>query len=614
MEHGTLVDRYCAEPHATELTAAACDAASGARVTADAWGLVAITRPGDEFPTFVFQHQDAVRGAVAVSSGGGLVAVGDDSGLVAVYKTSDGSCVFQDAKADGASRAMRAVCFNRQGTMVAALSIDGVIRMWDIQRWERIGNWPGFDARTLAYDDRTQRMVAIDPLGQPKVLDLTRQQVVDLELVPGGCTEAHLTSDGRHLVCLAPNGLHLLALPSGRLVQSFTARQSSGMLTAVLDPSGTRVGAVTQRSVHVFSLPDLKPLDSHRHGAEDPVAVALWDSRGVAVGGRDGSLSRSGARASLEQVVCVTGNGDHRVAVHGDRIAVWHKTRRRNPFKGLHRAVEVRIDRDGRLLVTVPDDPSQGIQVFEATTGRHLFDAGPETAGTSKVEVGGPIVACMLNRGGVRWYDLKNNRVLDLPWAQHFSLSGSGTWLGVITPEGHVRIFDPSTGADDMPSPEPLDPRVPVRLLSFVNRRPDLLVLDEQGVLGVYDLTRAKSEGVPSRGREVLEFSLPVDRLWGITGGRYAALRHQDAATGTASVLYVDLQSGDVAHEVTGLLPYVWVDPEDGTLVQPARGNAIQEFDRSGRDSRVLRSLPEARWICFDERGVLDRSGDADGE
>jgi hypothetical protein len=165
-----------------------------------------------------------------------------------------------------------------------------------------------------------------------------------------------------------------------------------------------------------------------------------------------------------------------------------------------------------------------------------------------------------------------------------------------------------------MPSPEPLDPRVPVRLLSFVNRRPDLLVLDEQGVLGVYDLTRAKSEGVPSRGREVLEFSLPVDRLWGITGGRYAALRHQDVATGTASVLYVDLQSGDVAHEVTGLLPYVWVDPEDGTLVQPARGNAIQEFDRSGRDSRVLRSLPEARWICFDERGVLDRSGDADGE
>lgn len=381
------------------------------------------------------------------------------------------------------------------------------------------------------------------------------------------------------------------------------------MLGVVLDPLGRHVAAITQRSVHTFALPDLEPIDSARHGAADPTPVAIWDTRGVAVGGQDGRMHRPGTRPGLDPVVCVTGYGEHRVAIHGSRVAVWEKNRRRRPFKGLHAHVETRISRDGRVLCALPAGDAAGLQVFDARSGRHLFDAGPETAATPQFEVGRHIVACMLPRGGMRWFDLAENNQFELDWVQHFALSGGGTWLGAVTPRGDVRILDPANGKDAIPAPEPLA-SCPVRLMSFVNRRPDMLVLDEEGVLGVYDLAPSVTEGRPAQGRDVLELNVAVDRLWGITGGRFAALRFQDYDQGTASVIYVDVHSGEVVSEVAGLLPYVWVDPEDGSLLQPARGNAILEIDMHGREKRVMRTLPENAWMSFDGRRILDRSDD----
>ena len=76
----SLIDQYCAGPHECALTAAASDAESGAKLSADEWGTCAITRPGDRHPSIVFDMGAAVRGAVAVCPGGALVAVGDDDG------------------------------------------------------------------------------------------------------------------------------------------------------------------------------------------------------------------------------------------------------------------------------------------------------------------------------------------------------------------------------------------------------------------------------------------------------------------------------------------------------------------------------------------------------
>jgi hypothetical protein len=304
--------------------------------------------------------------------------------------------------------------------------------------------------------------------------------------------------------------------------------------------------------------------------------------------------------------MCCSGFGDHRVAVHDDWVAVWEKNRQKRPFQVKHHFVEVRVDRDGRLMVGLPEQEA-GLQVFEARSGRHLFDAGPETLHTPKFEVGGPVVAAQLARGGLKWYDLKNNKQFVLPWAQTFALTGSGTWLGVTTPKGTVRVLDPATGQDAVPPPDPLA-ELPVVQIAFINRRPDMLVLDSSGVLGMYDLTDSVNDKVPAKGKDILDLKVQVDRLWGITGGQYAAVRFQEPEKRTATVIFVDLKSCEVVSEVPNLLPYAWVDPETGAILQPGRGAAIVELDMFGKEARILRALPEGEWIAFGKKGVFDAS------
>jgi len=611
MEYQSLVDQYCPEAHSVALTAAAFDPQSGASITADEWGIVAITRPGEKYPGIIMQPGAAVYGAVAVASGGALVAVGDEDGTVGVYKTWDGSCVFSDYRegAEGAARAMRACAFNPQGTIVATLSIDGVVRVFDIQRWERITNWQGFAGDSLEFDARGEKLLAVDTLGQPKLLDMTSYEQIDLEMVPGGVQVARFTPGSTHVVTMGVGGITLIRLPDGRIENSFTARGSSGMLNVVVSPNGDEVAAITQRSVHRFSLPGLQPVGSDHHGAEEPTQAVIWDWKGVAVGDSRGALHRVGAHPSLDPIVCCTGYGDHRVAVHGTYVAVWTNNRQRRPFNAKTNFVEVKIDRDGRLVCGLPGD-GNGIQVFEARGGRHLFDAGRDTADTPKMEVGGPIVAAMLTTGGLRWYDLKNNNVFELGWVQSFALSVGGTWIGCVTPKGNVRVLDPANGKDAIPAPEPMS-EVPVTLISFVNRRPDMLVLDEDGVLSVYDLAVSVKEDRPAEGVDILDLNVAVDRLWGITGGKYAAVRFQEPETQTATVIFVDLEAGEVVSEVPNLLPYAWVDPENGFILQPARGGAILEYDMYGEERRAFRALPEGEWIAFGPNGVLDASDNA---
>ncbi|MEN0060967.1 MAG: WD40 repeat domain-containing protein [Myxococcota bacterium] len=607
----SLVDRYCASPHTGPLTAAAYDPTSGALVTADDLGTVAITAPDDDFPSLIFGMGAPVLGAAAVSIGGDLVAVGDDDGTVAVYKTFDGSCAFEDLKEGpaGRARAMRALAFNPSGTILAALAADGIIRIYDLERWDRLANYQGFGGRTIEFHPEGDRLLVVDENGQPKLLDLLEQAQIDLEDLPMDIHTARFIQNGRGIAALGDRGITLFDTMEGRIQQSFSASSSSGILTLAVSPDDHAVAAVTGRSVHTFRLPGLEPKGSEKHGAKKPTYASFWDHRGVVVGGEDGVLHRPGSKPTLGPVLCCTGFGDHRVAVHGDRMAVWTKGRQRVPFLVKQPFVEVRIDRDGRLVAALSDD-GEGVQAFEARTGRHLFGAGPDTADTPKMEVGGRILACMRSRGGLRWFDLAENSAFELDWVNTFALSGSGTWLAVVTPRGQVRVLDPSTGEDAISAPRPLA-EVPVRLVTFVNRRPDLIVLDEQGVLGIYDLSVSVNQGIPAEGRDVLDLKIDVDRLWGITGGQYAALRFQVPENGTASVIYVDLTTGEVVNEVSDLLPYAWVDAETGRILQPARGAAILEIDMWGKEHQVLRALPDGEWVSFAPHGVLEASARA---
>ncbi len=610
MQHN-LIDRYCASPHAAPITAAALDQGSGALVTADEVGAIAITRPGEAYPSILFEMGAPVH-AVAVSAGGALVAVGDDAGTVGVYKTWDGSCVFEDLKegTEGPARAVRALAFHPSGTILATVSADRLVRVYDLQRWDRLANFSGFGGQTIEFDATGELLLLVDVEAQPRLLRVATQESIVMDPVPGGTKVARFTPDGRHIIAMGQEGLTLIGFPDGQIRTSFAARGSSGMLTVVVSPRGDAIAAVTGRSVHTFSLPQLLPEGSDKHGAGQPTGAAVWDERGVAVAGVDGRMHRPGGLPSLEAVVCCTRFGKTRIAAHGRRLAVWEDTAQVATFAVDQRFVEVKIDRDAQLLMALPEEGA-GVQVYDAKTGEHLFDAGPATVDTPKMEVGGSIVACMVGPVGLKWFDLGQSSVYELPWVQTFALSGSGSWLGVVTPRGQIRVLDARNGEEAMDKPSPPADDAPVRLLSFVNRRPELLALTASGTLLAYDLTRSAKVGGAAQPREILRLSVDVDRLWGLRGG-HAAIRFQvpgvDGQPDTATVVYVDMLSCEVVSEVSGLLPYAWVDPESGDIVQPARGAAILERDMYGHDKRVLRALPEGEWVAFSPEGVLARS------
>ena len=142
--------------------------------------------------------------------------------------------------------------------------------------------------------------------------------------------------------------------------------------------------------------------------------------------------------------------------------------------------------------------------------------------------------------------------------------------------------------------------------MAFVNRRPDLLILDEDGVLGHYDLADSVRTRRPAEGRDVITINVPVDRIWGITGGQYCAMRLPEGPQ--SSLLWVDIHAGEVVHEVTGLDANAWVDAENGLILEPARSSALLEREMDGSERRVLRALPDDEWLSFGWRGIIEAS------
>jgi len=604
-----LVDQFCPNVHDAPITAAAFDPSSGTVATADESGVVALQRPGEASAQLVFQPGSAIHGALGLIRGGSMVAVGDDEGTVGVYRTDTGAPVFQEVRegARGRVRAMRGVAISPEGAMLAAIAVDGLLRVWDLTREDRQA-WRGFSGETVEFDSRGERLLAMDEEGQPKLMDLRRVEAIYMDRLQTPAERACFTRDGTMVIAAGPSGVSLLRVVDGAMISSFATRGGSGIKNLVLSPDGTQVAVISERSAHTFSLPDLQPVGSMKHGAPSTSGASVWSASGLRVGGADGLL-HSGGKGSAGPVTAVGGFGDSRLAAHSDRVALWVKNARVREFETEGELREIHVDRDGRIAVAVPTRGS--VQVYELATGRKMFDGGPETSGAPEVGVGGAVVAVQLKSGGCRWWDLASNKGFELKWPVTMTLSGGGTWLGVVTPKGAVRVLDPATGKDAVPAPVPLAD-VPIRLLSFVNRRPDLIVLDKDGVLGHYDLGSSARDGKPAEGRDVLTINVSVDRLWGITGGQLCALRLPES-DGSCTILFVDVHACEVASEVRGLHRQAWVDPETGQIMEPSRAGAILERESNGRERRVLRALPDDQWICYGPKGILDASEGAAG-
>ena len=599
----SLVERFCPNVHDVAITAAAFDPSSGTVVTADSSGLVAVQRSGEASPRLVFSPGAAVNGAISVIRGGALIAVGDEAGTVGVYKTQDGEPVFLEERegARGRVRAMRGLALNPEGSRLAAIAADGLLRVWDLTRNER-NAWRGFGGDTVSFDQRGERVLAIDDTGQPRLMDLTTLEALYMDKLQTPATKARFTPCGTMVLAGGAGSINLLRVSDGALIASFATQGGSGIQNLLTSPDGTQAAAVTQRSVHVFSLPGLQPVDSFRHGAPEPTGAGIWSAGGVRIAGSDG-LMHGGGSGSLGPVDKVTGIGAHRVLMHDDIASVWHGEERAGIFKINGSAQSLSISRAGRILVV----QTQGgpIQVYQSPSGKPLFDGGRETHGASHVAVGGDVVAVQLAEGGTRWWHLQQNRGFSLAWPTAMTLSGSGTWLGVVTPAGAVRIIDPTSGKDAVTPPQPLSD-APVQLIDFVNRSPELLVLDSEGVLGHYDLINSVQSGTAAVGRDILAINVPVDRIWGITGGSTAALRLPEGEHCT--ILWVDLNSCEVIGEVRDLPVDAEVDDENSRILIPARSGGMLELSRDGRELRVLRDLPDQEWISFGPNGILAAS------
>lgn len=598
----TLLDQFCPHVHDAALTAAAYDADSATLATADALGVVAVQRPGEAVPGLVLEVGDARVRALGLVRGGALLAVGDDAGSVRVIQTSDGGMLFEETRAGdrGRARAFRGVALSPAGDRLAGISDDGLLRVWDLSRGTRVDQWSDFGGQTVAFDPRGTRILAIDRRGQPVLADLVARQRVPLDAPPFEVDRAQFTRGGTHLVASGPSGLALLRIADGAVVASFAARVGSGLLNVAVSPDGRQVAAVSQRSIHVFTLPELQPAGSARHQTEEPTGAVWWGGQGVRLGGGDGLAHGEGA-GTVHPVTAAGGFGDWRVLVHGPDVAVWHLNRRLSRVSVGEPVREVHVDRDGRHLLTLA--ASGAVAVHDVRNGQKLLDAGRGLPGG--VAVGGRVVLVRRATGGAQWWDLARGQTATLDWPVAVGLSHGGTWIAAVGPDGRVRVLDPATGRPAVPDPVPAGDGA-VRLLSFVNRRPDLLVLDEEHILSHYDLTASVRDNVPAQPRDVLQFASAPDRIWGITGGRLAAVRLPEGPG--ASVLVVDLHTSQVKYEIEGLHPDTWVDAETGNLLEPGRGAALLEREIDGAEKRVLRALPDDQWLAFNRKSVLDAS------
>ena len=605
----SLVDRFCPNVHDAAITAAAFDPWSSVMATADATGLVAIQRANETTPGLQFRPGVGVTGALALIRGGTLIAVGDDDGMIGVYRTDNGEAVFSEVRegARGRIRAMRGVAVSPEGARVATIAIDGLLRIWDIANGRREVAWQGFGGLSVDFDAHGQRVLCLDSSGQPRLVDLVSHQGLPMDRLQMPAESAQFSLDGTMVIAAGQSGLSLLRVVDGRMIASFAARGGSGIMSLVQRPDGLQVGAVSQRSVHVFSMPDLQPVESIKHGAPDPSGAAFWGQEGLRVGGSDGLL-HGGGSGSAGPVTAVGGFGEHRLAAHGGKVVVWQGNRRVREIEVGAPAHEVHVDRDGRYVLVHPE--RAGIRLYDARSGQMVFDAGGQTAEAIDMAVGGAVMATLLRTGGLRWWDLGKNRAWELAWPIGMALSHGGTWLALVTPRGAIKILEPSTGKDAIPDPQP-SAEVPARLLAFVNRRPDLLVLDNENVLAHFDLAQSARTGLPTPGRDVIQFGAAPDRMWGITGGKYAAVRIPDGER--SSILFVDIATQSLAADVGGLHRHAVVDAENGLILEPSRSGAMLEREMSGTEKRVLRTLPDAEWVAFNQRGILDASQGAGG-
>ncbi|MEC8378959.1 MAG: hypothetical protein VXZ96_01475 [Myxococcota bacterium] len=597
----SLIDNHCHNLHSSPVSTVYCHPqyiASGAED-----GTVVVRSHSGSFRR-QFIVEGPVTGICIPSTGEGIAVV-DSAGSISAFDIKSGERFFhQPGKA---SRSFLAVALNHTHTKIAGLGADGVLRIWELPSEVRDINWPEHMGQTLQFDHRGERLLTITDKGQPRLYNLKHPATLEFEYINTHMEHAHLIHHNSKVLLGGPYGLITLDSNSRHILRSSISERSSGILGIAVSPQEDRVAALTHRSVHILSLPDLQPVDSYKHKVSNVQNAIAWTPRGIFIGGPTGQMHGRRDPAPCPPIHTASSIGSFRLAAHQKLFFIWRNNKRVGGMELPHEPKQIIINRSGSLIaVSFQFAP---VQVYDAKSGELVMNAHESTINAKEIFVGSthPIILVQLANGGCKWWDLNTQKGFALNWPVCSTLTAGGTWMGVITPAGDIQILDPTTGKPCLPSPE--KPMAMPVSLAFVNRSPTLLTFDNEKVLTRYDLLPSAEDNIPAVGEDIVQITRNVDKIWGVTGGKYCALRITEKDH--IDYLWVPLNGERDPHIVEKVPFGSDIDVENGKIIQIAKAEAILERDAFGNEEMVMRSLSLDDWIGFNAQTIIAKSENA---
>jgi hypothetical protein len=417
------------------------------------------------------------------------------------------------------------------------------------------------------------------------------------------CTHARFVMGESAILCMGTDGLALIDATNGQCTASFLVQGGAGLLGMVLSEDRTEAAVLTERGLHRVSLPSLRVTRTREHGVEEPTGQALWSATGIQIAGADGKVHGAGGSSHVASIKELAIFGRFRVVSHDNRVAIWDGSRRTHFLRFSSAPRRMALDRDARYLAVLPQDGP--LAVYRLGHQDPLLVGDDQSSRATSIAIGGSVVCTRTPGGGMQWWNLETAHRQQMDNVNAMAMTAGGTWIACVDGEGRIRLLHPNTGQDVLRSPE-MPEGSAVRKLAFINRRPELLVLDHEGRLCHFDLGQAVRLSETPKARVLHHLESHANALWGITGGRLVLVR---TPTGDrANILAIDIATGDIIHELKGVQFRTSADPETGHLLEPGRSAGLLEMDLEGRHLRVLRSLSSTEWLAFGPKKIEECS------
>jgi WD40 repeat protein/serine/threonine protein kinase len=490
----------------------------------------------------------AFAGGAAFSPDGKVLVAGvASSGTFTVRDPETGKEL--RAPVPGHATFIREMCFSRDGKRLASASDDGVIKVWDTERWQPLCTCKGAGSAPVAFSPDGERVAAAGPEATVRVWEAaTGREVFVLRdgtasftgvafapdgtrlLAAGSDSRLHAWdaatgqavrggSVGSVLVAFSPDGKGLATLAAGGVAlldpadfKSALLLPAAGVTSLAYSPDGRRL--VTADSVGALRVWDVEtgqeaPLSAGHAGVVSEVACSPDGTR-LASGSTDQTVRLWDGRSDRPLLTLPAGPyGSAAFSPDGKVLACGGASgtlRLREPATGRELLT---LQRPGSSLVSAAFSPdgtrlaggsSAAVQVWDAVTGRQLVLL-PANGWVYRVAFSpdGRRLAAGDSVGMVQLWDLAGKRqLLKTTFGNNdirgVAFSPDGRRLAVGCPDGLVRLYDAETGQ----WVDKLSPAAPdaVTALAFQPDGRGLAALQASGRLTLWELASGRKQEV----------------------------------------------------------------------------------------------------------------------